>query len=114
MTFPALDPILHTYRPQDCNDGGGRNGRPTLLSAIARRRDADGLVRLGPTTLEDISEEVGHSTLDTTRQELKQMERREMVGLLDRTVFDARGKESRVLHAIGITAKGRAHLLATE
>lgn len=74
MTY--LDPdILDGSRPHPraCNDGGGRNGNPTLLEAIVVLMGSDRWLRIDFKSLEALGAIVGHASAKTTMSELHQM-----------------------------------------
>lgn len=62
-------------KPRACNDGGGRDGNPTLLSAIVTLMGSDPFLRLDQKALEALAVIVGHTSLGTTINELRQMAR---------------------------------------
>ena len=74
MTY--LDPdLLDGTRdnPRACNDGGGRNGNPTLLQALATLMGDAPRVRVTGRDIRALGEIVGHRSFTTTMSELKQM-----------------------------------------
>lgn len=75
MYYPALDPdvIDPVFHPRACNDGGGRNGCPTLLEAIVTLMGTDASLHLTRRNLEALSEIVGHARPSTTMGELREM-----------------------------------------
>jgi hypothetical protein len=71
-----IDPDLTeevTRRPRACNDGGGRNGNPTLLEAIATLMGREPWLRIDEKALESLGAIVGHKSTSVTRTELREM-----------------------------------------
>lgn len=74
--FPRLDPdLLDGGRPfpRACNDGGGRNGNPTLLEAIVVLMGRDPYLRVDSRSLEALGAMCGHKTAVVTMNELREM-----------------------------------------
>jgi len=104
-----LDPDFG-YRDRDCIDGGGRNGRPTLLAEIARLKGDNPTLKLTDQVWETLAASVGHESPDSTKQEAREMERRGTVMSFCKRSYDARGREHVVIDCIGLTTVGREYL----
>lgn len=76
MIHPALDPDVldgTRRRPRACNDGGGRNGNPTLLEAIAILTGSASWLKLDEKGMDALAALVGHRLTSVTRTELREM-----------------------------------------